>query len=170
MRNRLIVLSGVPGSGKSTYCQAYKELYEANNIKVNIVSSDEIRMELFGRYDNFENEKLVWEIFRAKAYEYSKQDHSVTILDATTLTNKHRYNYALKYKGLYKQIYLVVMATPFEKCLEQNKMRPENKWVPEDVMKSMYNKLEPIERLTCFSYFYSVEYFTPGDKIRLERI
>ena len=170
MRNRLIVLSGVPGSGKSTYCQAYKELYEANNIKVNIVSSDEIRMELFGRYNNFENEKLVWEIFRAKAYEYSKQDHSVTILDATTLTNKHRYNYALKYKGLYKQIYLVVMATPFEKCLEQNKMRPENKWVPEDVMKSMYNKLEPIERLTCFSYFYSVEYFTPGDKIRLERI
>lgn len=170
MRNRLIVLSGVPGSGKSTYCQAYKELYEANNIKVNIVSSDEIRMELFGRYDNFENEKLVWEIFRAKAYEYSKQDHSVTILDATTLTNKHRYNYALKYKGLYKQIYLVVMATPFEKCLEQNKMRSENKWVPEDVMKSMYNKLEPIERLTCFSYFYSVEYFTPGDKIRLERI
>ena len=64
MRNRLIVLSGVPGSGKSTYCQAYKELYEVNNIKVNIVSSDEIRMELFGRYDSFESEKLVWEIFR----------------------------------------------------------------------------------------------------------
>ena len=170
MRNRLIVLSGVPGSGKSTYCQAYKELYEANNIKVNIVSSDEIRMELFGRYNNFENEKLVWEIFRAKAYEYSKQDHSVTILDATTLTNKHRYNYALKYKGLYKQIYLVVMATPFEKCLEQNKMRPENKWVPEDVMYSMYKKFEPIDRYTCFSYFYSVEYFRPGDRIRLERI
>lgn len=170
MRNRLIVLSGVPGSGKSTYCQAYKELYEAQGIKVNIVSSDEIRMELFGRYDNFENEKLVWEIFRAKAYEYSKQNHSVTILDATTLTNKHRYRYALQYKGLYKQIYLVVMDTPFEKCLEQNKMRPKNKWVPEDVMHSMHNKFEPIDRYTCFSYFYSVEYFRPGDKIRLERI
>ena len=170
MRNRLIVLSGIPGSGKSTYCKMYKELYEAQGIKVNIVSSDEIRMELFGKYDNFENEKLVWEIFRMKAYEHSKEDHSVTILDATTLTNKHRYHYALSYKGLYKQIYLVVMDTPFEKCLEQNKMRPENKWVPEDVMHSMHNKFEPIDRYTCFAYFYSVEYYRPGDRIRLERI
>ena len=168
--NRLIVLSGIPGSGKSTYCNLIKEFYEPQGISVHIVSSDEIRYELDGSYSSFKNEKEVWSKFNNKAYELSKEDHSIVILDATTLTNKQRYDYALKFKAYYKQIYLVVMDTPFEQCLKQNKMRPENKWVPEDVMERMKNRMEPIDRYTCFSYFYSVEYFRPGDKIRLERI
>ena len=170
LRNRLIILSGLPGSGKSTYCKQYKELYEANNIKVNIVSSDEIRMELFGRYDSFENEKLVWTTFHERAMKHAGENFSVTILDATTLTNKQRYNYALRYKGLYKQIYLVVMETPIEQCFIQNKMRPENKWVPEDVIHNMNNKFEAIDYYTCFSYFYSVEYARPNERIRYERM
>ena len=170
LRNRLIILSGLPGSGKSTYCRQYKELYEANNIKVNIVSSDEIRMELFGKYDNFNNEKLVWTTFHERATKLAEENFNVTILDATTLTNKQRYNYALRYKDLYKQIYLVVMDTPIEQCLIQNKLRPENKWVPENVIRDMNNRFEPIDRYTCFSYFFSVENVKPNDRIRLERI
>ena len=171
LNNRLVVLSGIPGSGKSTYCQAIKDLYESKGVKVNIISSDDIRYELTGKYDGFHREEEVWSIFNNRAYDYSREnDHSITILDATTLTNKQRYLYALRFKNCYKQIYLVVMNTPFEKCLEQNKMRPENKWVPEDVMERMKNRFEPIDRYTCFSYFYSVEYYKPGDRIRFERI
>lgn len=169
-QNRLVILSGLPGSGKSTYSQNYKALYGTNGIKVNIVSSDEIRMELFGKYDSFENEKLVWETLHNRIAELSNEDNSVTILDATTLTNKQRYSYALKYKDLYKQISLVVLITPLEQCLTQNKMRPKNKWVPENIILNMNNKFEGINYCTCYNYFYSAEYVKPNEEIKYERI
>ena len=46
MSSKLIVLSGIPGSGKSTYC---KYVDATDKRKVIVVSSDEIRKELTGK-------------------------------------------------------------------------------------------------------------------------
>lgn len=170
MRNRLIVLSGIPGSGKSTYCQEMAKLYEGSGTKVYVISSDDIRYEITGKYNDFNHEEEVWGRFNSRAYELSKEEKAIVILDATTLTNKQRYNYALRFKKAYKQIYLVVFNTQYEQCLAQNKMREEAKWVPEDVMERMQKRWEPIDRYTCFAYFYSVEYYRPGGRIRKESL
>ena len=55
----MILLSAVPGAGKSTWAEAYKR--ENPNEKVFVVSSDEIRKELGGSYQYFKEEAKVEE-------------------------------------------------------------------------------------------------------------
>ena len=58
---KVIIMSGIPGCGKSTWANNYI----ANNPKekVFIVASDEIRKELGGKVQYFEEEDKVWNIF-----------------------------------------------------------------------------------------------------------
>ncbi|MFA5422183.1 MAG: AAA family ATPase, partial [Bacilli bacterium] len=65
MEKKLIVLSGIPGSGKSTYAHEYAFKHG----DVAIVASDQIRLELFGRADDFSNEDSVWKRFESLILE-----------------------------------------------------------------------------------------------------
>lgn len=167
MRNRLIILSGLPGSGKSTFAKEYAEKAKKEGYEVRIVSSDEIRKNKLGNYGDLSQEKYVWTEFHNQIVEYSKLDKTIVLLDATFLTNKKRYNYALRYKKLYKQIQLMVFITDWEQCLENNCNREKEKWVPYNVMNDMRKTFDKIDRYTCFSYFNSVEYRKMGDPIRI---
>ena len=55
----LIMLSAMPGSGKSTWAKAYQEAHPHTLI----VSSDAIRYELTGQTQDFSKQKEVWELF-----------------------------------------------------------------------------------------------------------
>ena len=74
MNNRLVIMSGIPGAGKTTYAAKYKEVYEVHGYMVLTVSSDDIRMEMFGKYDSFENERLVWKTVHDRVEKYSRFD------------------------------------------------------------------------------------------------
>ena len=57
--NKLIVLSGVPGSGKSYFSNTLKKI---KNSHVYVISSDALRKEITGSQSNLSEEKLMWNV------------------------------------------------------------------------------------------------------------
>ncbi len=135
---KLIILTAIPGAGKTTWALNHQK----NNPNTFIVSSDEIRLELFGEYQNLSNEKLVWQRFKEKPHEYAeKYDEVTVILDAINGYNKYRIEDFLRYPE-FDKAYLVYLKTPLEKALIQNKMRPKERWIPDEAIIKYYNSFE----------------------------
>lgn len=80
-----ILLMGLPGSGKTTYA---KQLAETKNAIV--LSSDELRLEMFGYLAQDRNDELFREL-NARLLENLNNGVSV-IYDATNVNSKRRYN------------------------------------------------------------------------------
>jgi tRNA uridine 5-carbamoylmethylation protein Kti12 len=134
----LILLTAVPGAGKSTWAASYA----ANNTHVRIVSSDEVRKEITGTYQDFSQQPLVWETFRRRIHEYARQDrHAIVICDGVNDTNAIRLFYAKDTPEFDKHI-LVYIVKSLEVIQMQNKKRPIDKWVPVEVVESYFRKIE----------------------------
>lgn len=118
MENKLIVLSGIPGSGKSTYAADYA----SKNPDTYIVTSDAIRRELFGRVDDFSQEEIVWEKFENLVREKAAT-HKTIIADSSATTNVRRLRWAHIFRHLFDKIELVYFDIPFSVCLERNEKR-----------------------------------------------
>ena len=87
---KLIVLTALPGSGKSTWAKKYQEEHE----NTFIISSDEIRRELTGSYTDFSKQSEVWPLFSQRIHEYARINDNVTvILDALCDLNSLRVKY-----------------------------------------------------------------------------
>lgn len=135
---KLIVLSAPPGCGKSTWAKRYIK----NNPNTVIISSDEIRYELTGSYQDFSKQKEVWELFEKRIVDYAhREDNADVIIDALVDLNLLREKYAFLGKEYARRI-LVVINKPFEEMIKNNKLRPQEKWVPDDVMQMLYQKFE----------------------------
>lgn len=134
----LIVMSAIPGSGKSTWANEFKNTHD----NVYIISSDEIRKELTGSYQIFTKQKEVWEIFNKRIHEYAllKEDIYV-ILDAVIDLNKLRKQYVQDSPEYDKHI-LVLVDTPYDQCKIWNRQRTNGKNIPEDQMEFLKNKWE----------------------------
>lgn len=83
---KLIILCGLPGSGKSSYAENFKCMYEDTIV---IHSSDAIREELFGDAGSQEDNSRVFELMRKRTQEDLKAGKTV-IYDATNITRKAR--------------------------------------------------------------------------------
>lgn len=130
-----ILLSAIPGAGKSTWASQYAK----DHPDVYIVSSDECRKEVTGAYQRFDQEKKVWELFRTRIHEYAAKGKNVTVIaDAVNDTNDLRKYYAKDAKEFDKKI-LVFIQRPLAKVLKQNTQRQTEKWVPNDIIE-MYDK------------------------------
>ena len=152
---KMILLSAVPGAGKSTWAENYKRLNLDE--KVFIVSSDEIRKELGGSYQYFKEEAKVWQLFLDRANDYAKENEDVTvILDSTNLTNKFRQMYYEKTPGFDKHV-LVYFDVSFDKACERNLSRNEAKVVPHYAMVRLYDELEPVDQETINLYDEYIE-------------
>lgn len=153
MEKKLIVLSGIPGSGKSTYAADYVN----KNPETYIVASDAIRLELFGRVDDFSKEELVWEIFENRIRQKVKT-HSTVIADSSATTNVRRLRWASIFRSHFDNIELVYFDIPFVVCLERNEKRhlsiPYDDMVvmrdsfekPSDEVVGAYDKITEIKR------------------------
>jgi predicted kinase len=87
---RLIVLVGLPGSGKSSYAEQFKAVDDAICTGVTVIhSSDAIREELFGDAGSQEDNGRVFELMRKRTIEDLRADKTV-IYDATNITRKAR--------------------------------------------------------------------------------
>ncbi len=134
----LILMTAVPGAGKSTWANEYQQSHP----RTFIISSDEIRKELLGEVQNFSNEALVWDTFRQRIREYAEKYDDVTvILDAVNYANKGRLFYYDQSK-MYDKHILVYVKKPLEVLLEQNKKRSSDRWVPDHVIVDFYQKFE----------------------------
>lgn len=126
----MIMLVGLPASGKSTYAKQLAQQYNAE-----IFSSDALREELYSDVNNQEhNGELFVELHR-RIKNCLKSGKSA-IYDATNISSKRRKSFVQELNKIdcYKKC--VIIATPYEKCLENNKNR--DRQVPEDVIERMY--------------------------------
>ena len=136
----LILLSAIPGSGKSTWAREYKSAHP----NTYIVSSDNVRKRLFGDAQNFGNEELVWKTYLEDLNIHALED-CVVIADATNLQNKYR-EYYYKMTPLFSKHVLVLFRIPFEICMLQNKMR--SRVVSDEAMRSLEAEYEePTEEI-----------------------
>ena len=87
---KLIILCGLPGSGKSSYAEKLKNVddtfYRGNTV---IHSSDAIREELFGDAGSQEDNGKVFELMHKRTQEDLRAGKTV-IYDATNITRKSR--------------------------------------------------------------------------------
>lgn len=127
------MMVGLVASGKSTIA---KELSIKHNAIIH--SSDVIRKELFGSEDIQDGNELVFQTLHKRIKQDLIKGKNV-IYDATNINYKKRKAFLSKLRKIncLKECYLI--ATPYEKCLEQNNQRERK--VPEYVIKRMYKNI-----------------------------
>lgn len=152
---KLIMMIGLPGSGKSTYA---KEIAEKENAV--IISSDNMREELYGDINDKEHNFELFIELHKRVKDNLKNDTNV-VIDSTNISYKKRKIFLneLKRVNCYKECYFV--ATPYEKCLEQNSIR--NRKVPEYVIKRMYKTIYIPQYYEGFDKIHIIKNFDPND-------
>jgi len=131
-RQRIVVLVGLPGSGKSTYLEQRG---------VTALSSDAIRQLLA---DDATDQTIHGRVFSTLRYLVRQRlaiGRAATYVDATHLTPAERRPYvkiAQKYGCAIEALFFDV---PLEVCLKRNRIRP--RVVPDDAMRAMAAKLVP---------------------------
>lgn len=135
--SKLIVLSGVPGSGKSYFCKTIKKIKESH---VYVVSSDELRREITGRQSNLNEDELMWKIFFSLAKTYSLDKEGVVVLDATHVSKKMRVDRNKKLKHLFEEVDLVMWNIDKQIVANQNLQREYP--IAPDVLERFYQILE----------------------------
>ena len=134
--SKVIMMIGVPGSGKSTWALNY--VLEHPNDEVQIYSSDFYRLMLFGdENDQTHNNEVFSAMYQdiRKAY----QDGVDIIIDATNLSYKDRTRTRNSLRGV-PITHCVILATPIEKCIERDSHR--SRTVGEEVIKRCVCKFE----------------------------
>ena len=132
--SKLIVMCGLPGSGKTSYAEQLA--LEGNYV---IHSSDKIREELGDINDQNKNAE-VFKILHQRI-KNDLQNGKNVIYDATNLSRKKRVSFIRReLKGISCYKICVLMATPWECCLAQNFARERH--VPEEAMNKMYKRFQ----------------------------
>lgn len=132
----LFMLCGLPGSGKSTCI----DKIECDGEQPIVHSSDKLREELYGDENTQKhNGELFVELHRRIKADL-KAGHSV-VYDATNLSKKRRIAFLNELKKINCKHYCIVVLTPYERCLKQNRMR--ERIVPDDVILRMYKNFQP---------------------------
>lgn len=136
--SKLILMSGVAGSGKSTYADRYAREHD-NFI---IISTDDTRYELYQKYVlSRKEEDIVQKTIRDRIIEASKENKNV-IFDSAIVKNKSKIKLYNKYKEYFDEISLIILDTSLKECLNRNSKRTRK--VPEEVIREMYSYREDI--------------------------
>lgn len=126
----LVILAGLPASGKSTWARTFFDL------KYSIVSSDEIRKRLAGSLRAAHEERLKpWDVFYHEIKERLVQSVDV-IADATFLTTKHRDRAREIALATSSPLHLVLFKNWYV-AVQRNAARDDATRVPDDAMNGM---------------------------------
>jgi predicted kinase len=128
---RVVVLCGLPGSGKSTYL---------DGLNVTALSSDHLRKLLIDDETDQSIHAQVFETLRYLLRQRLALGRPVTYIDATNLTPEERHPYIAIGRAYGSEIEAAFFDVPLETCLERNRQRPRS--VPEDVVRKMAAKLK----------------------------
>ena len=132
---KLIILVGIPGSGKSTYANKY--LRKKNTL---VLSSDSIRKQVFGDANAQYNNKLIFSILFKRARSKLKQGLNV-VIDATNISSSIRKETLSYFADLDLQKIATVFNAPIEVCISRDKNRTRS--AGEQVVLKLAGKYEP---------------------------
>ena len=131
---RLIMMMGIPGSGKSSKAREIK----GDNGNMLILSSDELREELYGDRQDVEHHTEVFTELHKRAKK-ALQDGIDVIYDATNINSKRRIGFLRQLpKGVTKELYFVNQ----DICTVYEQDRRREFSVGEDVINRMYKSLQ----------------------------
>lgn len=134
---KIIMLIGIPGSGKTTYSVGLSEEYNAK-----VISSDKVRQTYVGI-----DEKEVFPMVYKLSIEELKEGRNV-ILDATHITPKVRKRSfdALDEYGIPYEKIAIYIDTPVEVCVKRVEKRnqdPNELFLPLEVIESYGKNIIP---------------------------
>ena len=133
-RPTFVMVVGLPGSGKSTFI---KKIFDGYGFTIH--SSDAIREELSGDVNNQDINKQVFDTLHKRIKDDLSNGKS-TVYDATNISWKRRKAFLTEIKNIPCFKYCYLMATPYEVCLERNKLR--DRVVPDYVIERMYRNFD----------------------------
>ena len=116
-RPSLILLVGIPGSGKTTYAEKYIE----ENPNTVHLSSDKIRAELWGNEATQGDNNEVFSLMQSRAIEALNNGQSV-VYDATNITRKDR-SYIISICPKFVKIECHIIWAHIETCIERDAAR-----------------------------------------------
>lgn len=136
---KLILVCGPAAIGKSTWCHGYEMSHPDE--KVMIVTADEVRKEMYGSYKSFPPNGDMMYVYNEMVDRVSRmrdENESVTVLlDTTMLYDERRLYFKRHLPGFDFYSLILLKLHDYELCVKRNKMREQEKWVPEDVIRDM---------------------------------
>lgn len=127
----LYVMSGIPGSGKSTWLS-----HQAQHLKpVQVVSTDELRQSLWGNVHDQTRNAEIFAWAHQQVRTWLRQKNSV-LFDATGILRKHRTPLWRLARFYHARSVVVVMDTSLEEAIKRNQLRARQ--VPEHILVRFY--------------------------------
>jgi predicted kinase len=129
---RLILLVGIPGSGKTTLARKLTEK------GFEVLSADSIRQEMYGNTAEQGEPEAVFAIFFERLAKLFAQGADV-VIDNTNLKVKYRQEITDRGRPFgYEDPQIWVLDVPLNVCLNRNRLRQRK--VPEDIVANMFNE------------------------------
>ncbi len=152
---KMILMVGVPGSGKSTWLRTHQKYF--NDLHT-IVSRDEIRFSYLKDGDNyFDYEKEVWKDFIEQIKDGLATQEEVYV-DATHINERNR---TKLFRALNSALYGVELEAvyfdlPLETIIAQNANRTGRQFVPPEAIENMYKQLQAPSFEEGFNRIYTI--------------
>ena len=140
MTYAVIMLVGVPGSGKSTYAQELIKKLESEEHTVAYISRDKVRFNALEPNDlYFDKEKAVFNEFIRQINQAIEDGFEYVIIDATHVSPVSRAKELKKVRApSYVVLNIMVMNCSLETCIERNEKRTSIYRVPVSAIENMY--------------------------------
>lgn len=157
----LCIMIGLPCSGKDTIANIIRNNNLGNTI---ILSSDEIRVELFG-YENQKDNQKVFQEMNRRCKECLSRGLNV-IYNATNLSRKRRKALILEMKKHTNELYAVICLSMIGTILERNFVRNE-RHVPEDKLIQMFKNIDVPLKYEGYNKIYIVNTDNINDSTKM---
>jgi predicted kinase len=141
---RIVLLVGLPGSGKSTWAQS-----KVTPGISGVLSSDAVRELLVDDANNQNIHARVFRVLRELLKHRLELRRPVTYIDATNLTPRERRPYIKLAELFDSEIEAVFFDVPAKECILRNRGR--QRIVPDEVIGMMAAKLVPPDEQEGFS-------------------